>query len=53
MDKEDSSLPTITLQKDRFSKYFGRNLSVDEMAKWLPWLGTDTEEVGPDFVKKE
>jgi len=53
MDKEDSSLPTITLQKDRFSKYFGRNLSVDEMAKWLPWLGTDTEEVGPDFVKIE
>jgi phenylalanyl-tRNA synthetase beta chain len=23
------------------------------MAKWLPWLGVDTEEVGPDYVKIE
>jgi phenylalanyl-tRNA synthetase beta chain len=23
------------------------------MAKWLPWLGTDTEEVGQDYVKIE
>lgn len=46
-------MPTITLQKDRFSRYVGRKLSVDEMAKWLPWLGTDTEEVGSDFVKIE
>ena len=53
MDKEDSSLPTLTLHNDRFSKYVGRNLSVNEMAKWLPWLGTDTEEVGSDFVKIE
>jgi phenylalanyl-tRNA synthetase beta chain len=53
LDKEDSSLPTITLQKERFSQYVGRNLSVDEMAKWLPWLGTDTEEIGSDFVKIE
>jgi len=26
---------------------------VEEMAKWLPWLGTDTEEVGQDYVKIE
>jgi len=23
------------------------------MAKWLPWLGVDTEEIGPDYVKIE
>jgi phenylalanyl-tRNA synthetase beta chain len=46
-------MPTITLEKDRFSHFVGRDLSVKEMAKWLPWLGTDTEEVGEDYVKIE
>ncbi|MBT8171619.1 phenylalanine--tRNA ligase subunit beta [Candidatus Bathyarchaeota archaeon] len=46
-------MPTITLEKNRFSMYVGRDLSVTEMAKWLPWLGTDTEEIGNDFVKIE
>ena len=46
-------MPTITLDKDRFSFYLGRDISVEDMAKWLPWLGTDTEEVGEDYVKIE
>jgi phenylalanyl-tRNA synthetase beta chain len=46
-------VPTITLDRQRFSSYVGRDLSVEEMAKWLPWLGTDTEEVGQDYVKIE
>ena len=46
-------MPTITLERDRFSAFVGRDLSVEEMAKWLPWLGTDTEEVGSDYVKIE
>ncbi len=46
-------MPTITLEKDRFSQFVGRDLSVKEMAKWLPWLGTDTEEVSADYVKIE
>ena len=46
-------MPTITLDRERFSSYIGRAVSVEEMAKWLPWLGTDTEEVGPDYVKIE
>ncbi len=46
-------MPTITLDRQRFSSYVGRDLSVEEMAKWLPWLGTDTEEVGQDYVKIE
>jgi len=46
-------VPTITLDRDRFSSYVGRNVTVKEMAKWLPWLGTDTEEVGSDYVKIE
>jgi phenylalanyl-tRNA synthetase beta chain len=43
----------ITLQKDRFGKFVGRNLTVDEMANWLPWLGFDLEEIGEDYVKVE
>jgi phenylalanyl-tRNA synthetase beta chain len=46
-------MPTITLERNRFSSYVGRDLSVEEMAKWLPWLGTDTEEVGQNYVKIE
>jgi phenylalanyl-tRNA synthetase beta chain len=46
-------VPTITLDRDRFSSYLGQNVTVKEMAKWLPWLGTDTEEVGSDYVKIE
>jgi phenylalanyl-tRNA synthetase beta chain len=46
-------MPTITLERDRFSAFVGRDLSVEEMAKWLPWLGTDTEDVGTDYVKIE
>ncbi len=46
-------MPTLTLDRQRFSSYVGRSLSVEEMAKWLPWLGTDTEEVGQDYVKIE
>jgi len=46
-------VPTITLDRDRFSSYVGRDLTVEEIVKWLPWLGTDTEEVGSDYVKIE
>jgi phenylalanyl-tRNA synthetase beta chain len=53
LDKEDSGVPTITLDRNRFSSYVGCDLSVDEMAKWLPWMGTDTEEVGQEYVKIE
>ncbi|MGD2065952.1 MAG: phenylalanine--tRNA ligase subunit beta [Candidatus Bathyarchaeota archaeon] len=46
-------MPTITLERERFSHFVGKDLSVEEMAKWLPWLGTDTEDVGTDYVKIE
>ncbi len=46
-------MPAITLERDRFSSFVGRELSVEEMAKWLPWLGVDTEEIGSDYVKVE
>lgn len=46
-------MPTINLDQKRFSSYVGRSVSVEDMAKWLPWLGTDTEEVGSDYVKIE
>ncbi|MCW4016184.1 MAG: phenylalanine--tRNA ligase subunit beta [Candidatus Bathyarchaeota archaeon] len=46
-------MPTITLDKERFSSYVGRNISVEDMAKQLPWLGTDIEDVAQDSVKIE
>jgi phenylalanyl-tRNA synthetase beta chain len=46
-------MPVITLKRDRFSRFLGRDLTVEEMVKWLPWIGFDIEEVGEDFVKVE
>lgn len=46
-------MPVITLYKDRFSRFVERSLTVEEMAKWLPWMGVDIEEVGIDYVKIE
>jgi phenylalanyl-tRNA synthetase beta chain len=46
-------MPVITLYKDRFSKFVGRSLTVEDMVKWLPWIGSDIEEEGTDYVKIE
>lgn len=46
-------MPVITLYKDRFSKFLKRPLIVEEMAKWLPWIGFDIEETGTDYVRVE
>jgi phenylalanyl-tRNA synthetase beta chain len=46
-------MPVITLYRDRFSSAVSRPITVEEMAKWLPWMGLDIEEVGPDYVKVE
>jgi len=46
-------MPVITLQKERFSRFVGRQLTVEDMAKWLPWLGFDIEEIGSDYLKVE
>ncbi len=46
-------MPVITLQRERFSKFVGRKVTLSEMTKWLPWLGFDIEEVGEDHVKVE
>lgn len=46
-------MPAITLNRDRFSKFMKRPFTVEEMVKWLPWLGVDLEEIGSDYVKIE
>jgi len=46
-------MPVITLQNERFSRFVGRQLTVEDMTKWLPWLGFDIEETGSDYVKVE
>jgi phenylalanyl-tRNA synthetase beta chain len=46
-------MPVITLYAERFSRFVGRPLSVEDLAKWLPWIGFDIEEKGEDYVKVE
>ncbi len=46
-------MPAITLQRERFSKFVGRDLTVEKMVEWLPWIGFDLKEVGSDSVKVE
>ncbi len=46
-------MPVITLYRDRFSSAVSHPTTIEEMTKWLPWLGLDIEEVGSDHVKVE
>jgi phenylalanyl-tRNA synthetase beta chain len=46
-------MPVITLYEERFSKFMGRKISVEDMIKWLPWIGFDIEETGENYVKVE
>jgi len=46
-------MPVITLQRERFCSFVGRQLTVEEMVSWLPWIGFDIEETGSDYVKVE
>jgi len=46
-------MPVITLDRDRFCSFIGRRITVENMTKWLPWLGVDIEEIGLDYVKIE
>jgi phenylalanyl-tRNA synthetase beta chain len=46
-------MPVITLYSERFSKFLGREITVEDMVKWLPWIGFDIEEMGEDYVKVE
>jgi phenylalanyl-tRNA synthetase beta chain len=53
LDKEEPNIPTINLDQVLFSSYVGHEMSLEKMAKWLPWLGTDIEDVTDDYVKIE
>ena len=46
-------MPVITLYRERFSKFIGREITVEDMAKWLPWIGFDIEGIDEDYVKVE
>jgi phenylalanyl-tRNA synthetase beta chain len=46
-------MPVITLDVARFSQFVGHEVSLEEMMKWLPWLGFDIEEAGEGSVKVE
>jgi phenylalanyl-tRNA synthetase beta chain len=53
MAEENTIMPVITLYKERFSKFMGRKMTVEDMTKQLPWIGFDLEEIGEDYVKVE
>jgi len=46
-------MPVITLYRERFSKFLGREITVKELVRQLPWIGFDIEEIGEDYVKVE
>jgi phenylalanyl-tRNA synthetase beta chain len=46
-------MPVINLRVEKLAKFLGRAVTVEELAKWLPWLGFDLEEIGEDYVKAE
>jgi phenylalanyl-tRNA synthetase beta chain len=46
-------MPVITLYRERFSKFMGRKITVEDMTKQLPWIGFDLEDIGKDYVKVE
>jgi phenylalanyl-tRNA synthetase beta chain len=43
----------ITLHRERFSKFMGKKITIDDLAKNLPWIGFDLEEITEDYVKAE
>ncbi|MEM2676644.1 MAG: phenylalanine--tRNA ligase subunit beta [Candidatus Bathyarchaeia archaeon] len=46
-------MPVINLRVEKLAKFLGKPVTVEELAKWLPWLGFDLEEMGEDYVKAE
>ena len=46
-------MPVISLNQKRFSNLLGKEVSIQEMVKNLPWLGLDIEEVGADYIRVE
>lgn len=46
-------MPVITLYKERFSKFMGKKVTIEELTKNLPWIGFDLEEITEDYVKAE
>ena len=46
-------MPVITLYTERFSKFMGKRVTVEDLTKTLPWIGFDLEEIAADYVKAE
>jgi phenylalanyl-tRNA synthetase beta chain len=46
-------VPVITLYRERFSKFIGKKITIDDLTKNLPWIGFDLEEITEDYVKAE
>ncbi|HVP93005.1 MAG TPA: phenylalanine--tRNA ligase subunit beta [Acidobacteriota bacterium] len=43
----------ITLYRERFSRFMGKKITIDDLTKNLPWIGFDLEEITEDYVKAE
>ena len=43
----------ITIYTERFSKILDRKVSVDDLSRFIPWLGVDIEDIGENYIKIE
>ncbi|MBS7288375.1 MAG: phenylalanine--tRNA ligase subunit beta [Candidatus Freyarchaeota archaeon] len=46
-------MPTLVLKVKRMSELLGREVTVEELERIVPWLGVDIEDVGSDYIKIE
>ena len=46
-------MPVITIELERLKQLLGRPIGLEELTKWIPWIGVDIEEVGRNYVKIE
>ena len=46
-------MPVLTLYKYRVEELLGREIDVDTLENWLPWLALDIEDKGSDYIKIE
>ncbi|NIM45141.1 MAG: phenylalanine--tRNA ligase subunit beta [Nitrososphaeria archaeon] len=46
-------MPVVTLDAERFSKFIGRSVKIEDIVEHIPWMGVDIEDIGEDSIKIE
>ncbi|MGQ9478919.1 MAG: phenylalanine--tRNA ligase subunit beta [Thermoproteota archaeon] len=53
MAEEGYAMPVIEVHPERLSRFLGVDVTLNQIVNDLPWLATDIEDVGENFVKIE